>query len=85
MKCEVCKREIKKTLLDKAVGTVIYDEKGKKHWICNQCQSQYKKEEILKIIGSKWNIYKDFQLPLLKWQSAQEDQEGNQDICWRRK
>ncbi len=51
MKCEICGNEIRRTLLGKIVGTVIYDEKGKKHYICNECQSKYSKEEILKLLS----------------------------------
>ncbi|MEM2115964.1 MAG: hypothetical protein QW524_03305 [Candidatus Woesearchaeota archaeon] len=46
MKCEICKQELKKTYLDKFVGTVIYDNKGKLHYICNSCQSKIDKGEI---------------------------------------
>ncbi len=48
MKCEICKKEIKRTILNKIVGTVIKDEKGKKHYICSECQKKYPKEELLK-------------------------------------
>ncbi len=48
MKCEICKRKIEETFLKKIVGTVIKNEKGKKHYICANCQKKYnKKEEIL--------------------------------------
>ena len=48
MKCEICKEKINETFLKKIIGTVIKDEKGKKHTICFECQKKYpKKEEIL--------------------------------------
>ncbi len=53
MKCEICGNEIRTTYLNKLVGTVVYDEKGKKHYICNECQSKYSKEEILKLLKAK--------------------------------
>lgn len=47
MKCEICKKKIEETFLKKIVGTVI-KKKGKKHYICANCQKKYnKKEEIL--------------------------------------
>ncbi|MEM4396089.1 MAG: hypothetical protein QXR30_00280 [Candidatus Woesearchaeota archaeon] len=45
MKCEICKKDIKKTYLDKIVGTVIY-KKGKMYYICNSCQRKIDKKEI---------------------------------------
>lgn len=50
MKCEICKKEIKKTILNKPVGTVIKDEKGKKHFVCADCQKKF---------GSKGNLLKE--------------------------
>ena len=47
MKCEICKANIEKTFLNKIIGTHIKDSKGKKHIICNKCQKQHKKEELL--------------------------------------
>lgn len=48
MKCEICKKKIEETFLKKIVGTVIKDKKGKKHFICSDCQKKHnKKEEIL--------------------------------------
>tara|TARA_Y100000310_G_scaffold344438_1_gene457204 strand:- start:40 stop:195 length:156 start_codon:yes stop_codon:yes gene_type:complete len=49
MKCKICKKNIEETFLKKIIGTVIKDEKGKKHHICNNCQKSLPtKEEILK-------------------------------------
>jgi len=49
MKCEICKKKIEQTFLNKILGTQIKDEKGKKHSICKECQKKYKnnKEKIL--------------------------------------
>ncbi|MBI4140077.1 hypothetical protein HY483_03900 [Candidatus Woesearchaeota archaeon] len=48
-KCDICGQEVQKTFLDKILGTIIKDEKGKKHEICNSCQSKLKtSKEILK-------------------------------------
>jgi len=49
MKCEICKKTIEEHFLKKIIGTVIKDEKGKRHYVCNKCQQRLKtKEEILK-------------------------------------
>jgi Zn-finger protein len=46
-KCEICSEKLSITFLNKQVGTVIKDEKGKKHWICQSCQKGKSKEEML--------------------------------------
>ena len=49
MKCEICKKEIGKTILNKMIGTVVKDEKGKKHYVCADCQKKFgSKENLLK-------------------------------------
>ena len=48
MKCKVCNNKIEEHFLKKAVGTIIKDEKGKKHNICSECQKKLTKDEILK-------------------------------------
>lgn len=52
MKCEICKGKIDETFMKKIVGTVVKDEKGKKHHICHECQKKLNndKDEILKNI-----------------------------------
>ncbi len=47
MKCEVCKKDVEKTFLNKPIGTYMKDSKSKKRLVCNNCQKTYKKEEIL--------------------------------------
>ena len=47
MKCEVCKKNVEVTFLNKPIGTYIKDKKGKRHLVCNECQKKHKKEEIL--------------------------------------
>ena len=48
MKCEICKNKIETTFLKKIVGTIVKDEKGKKHTICSKCQGSLKnKNEII--------------------------------------
>ncbi len=48
MKCELCKKGIEQTFLNKILGTIVKDEKGKQHVICFECQKKFqKKEEIL--------------------------------------
>ncbi|MBN1543993.1 hypothetical protein JW898_00860 [Candidatus Woesearchaeota archaeon] len=49
MKCEICKKKIGETFLDKPVGTYVKDGKGKKHTVCSECQRKFRsKEELLK-------------------------------------
>ena len=51
-KCEVCKGKIEVTFLQKILGTVVKDEKGKKHFVCQNCQKKLgTKEEILNKLG----------------------------------
>jgi len=47
MKCAICKNKIEETFLKKLKGTVVKDEKGKKHSVCFECQ---------KNLGNKKNI-----------------------------
>ncbi|MBW3013402.1 hypothetical protein KY325_01475 [Candidatus Woesearchaeota archaeon] len=48
MKCDICKKNIQTTFLNKLLGTVIKDRKGKKHSVCKECQKQLKtKDELL--------------------------------------
>ncbi len=48
MKCEICKSKMQETFLQKFEGTVVKDEKGKKHHICKECQSKFPtKAELL--------------------------------------
>lgn len=46
MKCEKCKKKINTTFLNKLVGTVAKDKKGKKHYICAECQKKYKDKPL---------------------------------------
>lgn len=41
MKCEICKKKIEQTFLNKILGTHIKDKKGKKHTICKECQKKF--------------------------------------------
>lgn len=51
MNCEICKNKIKSTFLEKMLGTIVKDEKGKKHSICFECQKKFHtKKEILENI-----------------------------------
>lgn len=48
MKCEICKKTIQETFLKKAIGTVVKDKKGKKHYVCSECQKKLgSKKDIL--------------------------------------
>ncbi len=48
MKCEICKKKIEETFLNKILGTYVKDEKGKKHLVCFECQKKFTtKEELL--------------------------------------
>ena len=46
MKCDICGRKIETTFLNKIVGTVMRDSKGKKKNVCNECQKQNTANEI---------------------------------------
>jgi hypothetical protein len=49
MKCEICRKKIGMTFLEKPIGSYVKDAKGKKHLVCDECQSRLKsKEEMLK-------------------------------------
>ena len=52
MKCEICKKKIEETFLNKIIGAYFKDAKGKKHPVCQTCQQQYKnnKQKILEHI-----------------------------------
>ena len=51
MKCEICNKRIDETFLKKIIGTAVKDSKGKKHYVCNECQGKLKdKKEILKTL-----------------------------------
>jgi len=48
MKCDICGKGIEETFLEKIIGTVVKDKKGKKHFVCSKCQTQFRtKEEVL--------------------------------------
>ena len=48
MKCSICNKEIEITFLNKILGTVIKNEKGKKFSVCQDCQKKNPtKEEII--------------------------------------
>ncbi len=52
MKCEICKSSIQELFLGKLKGTIIKDEKGKKHNVCFDCQKKFnndKKEMLSKL------------------------------------
>ena len=52
MKCEICTNKIEETFMGKILGTMVKDEKGKKHYICFECQKKFgndKKEMLAKI------------------------------------
>lgn len=52
MKCEICRKEIESTFMNKILGTYMKDERGKKHAICFECQKKFNnnKKEILENI-----------------------------------
>jgi len=47
MKCDVCKKQIPETFLKKLVGTVVKDKKGKKHYVCFECQKKLKTKKAI--------------------------------------
>jgi len=46
MKCEKCKKRINTTFLNKLVGTIVKDKKGKRHFVCDKCQAKYKDKPL---------------------------------------
>jgi len=42
MKCEICKNHIETHFLNKILGTVVKDAKGKKHSVCKKCQTEFR-------------------------------------------
>ena len=52
MKCEICKKKIEITFMNKILGTYIKDDSGKKHTICFECQKNLNndKSKILESI-----------------------------------
>ncbi len=51
VKCEVCNQNISVVFLDKIKGTVIKDSKGKKHFVCSECQKKHSVEELKNIFN----------------------------------
>ncbi len=49
-KCDLCKQKLGTTFLNKSLGTVIKDAKGKQHWVCKACQKGKSKDELLKAL-----------------------------------
>ncbi len=45
MKCEICRKEIESTFMNKLLGTYIKDGKGKKHAVCFECQKKFNNEK----------------------------------------
>ena len=45
MKCDICKKKVAETFLNKPLGTYIYDEKKKKKLVCFECESRYKSDK----------------------------------------
>ena len=51
MKCNICKKEIEVTFMNKILGTYVKNNDGKKHTICFECQKKFlTKKEILENI-----------------------------------
>ncbi len=50
MKCEACGARLGETFLNKPLGTLVKDERGKGHWLCSKCQRGKGKEELLAAI-----------------------------------
>ena len=46
VKCDICKKQIKETFLNKIIGTYIKVNKKRKT-VCNECQKKYSQKQIL--------------------------------------
>ena len=53
MKCDICRETIATQYLEKPLGTVVKNEKGKKYWVCNACQAKFHNDKavLLRQIG----------------------------------
>lgn len=47
MKCEICKKAVQTTFLNKIIGTHVKDAKGKPHTVCFACQKQLRTKEAI--------------------------------------
>jgi len=47
MKCDICGEKIKEIFLNKPLGTIIRNKKGKKKSVCSECQSKLSKDDML--------------------------------------
>ena len=47
MKCEICKKNIQELFLEKIKGTVVKDNKGKKHTVCFECQKTLETKDAI--------------------------------------
>lgn len=52
-KCDICGQKVELTFLGKLVGTTMKDSSSKKRLVCNSCQKQYSKEELIKLLDEK--------------------------------
>jgi len=53
-KCEICRKKISETFMNKVLGTHVKDAKGKRHIVCSECQKKLiTKERILEKITGK--------------------------------
>jgi hypothetical protein len=48
MKCDICGKKIETTFLNKPIGTVMRNEKGKKKYVCSDCQKKESAAELKK-------------------------------------
>jgi hypothetical protein len=47
MKCDICAKKLGETFLEKVIGGVVKDAKGKKHWVCDDCQRSLKTKDAI--------------------------------------
>ena len=47
MKCEICKRSIGTTFLNKIVGTYVKDSGGRKRSVCFECQKKFAEKKLV--------------------------------------
>jgi uncharacterized protein with PIN domain len=47
MKCDICGKKLGETFLEKVIGAVVKDAKGKKHWVCDDCQRSLKDKDAI--------------------------------------
>ena len=52
-KCDICGQKVELTFLGKVVGTYMKNSSSKKKLVCNSCQKEHSKEDLVKLLDEK--------------------------------